>query len=336
MQQQDTLDSINIKHTPQYRAISHKPIQIGNHIIGYDQPAFIIAEIGINHNGNLNHAFKLIDIAIEAGCNAVKFQKRTVPIVYTETELQMPREVHESILMAGLDRNIFISEVKNRLVESNLQNSTNGDLKWALEFTRQEYAEIDAYAKHKGILWSVSPWDEQAVDDIVDFDLPFIKIASASLTDDGLLRKIRELSAPVILSTGMSTMEEVNHAVQLLGEENLILLHTVSTYPAREEELNFRVMETLRSTFPSIPIGYSGHEQGTTLSICARAFGACVIERHITIDRTLPGSDQAASLEPDGIKRVVSNIRRFEQALGSAEKVLLDREAPIKAKLRRK
>ena len=313
-------------------------ININSQPIGKGQFCFVIAEIGINHNGSLDTALNLIDVAVIARCNAVKFQKRTVPVVYSAGELAKPRAFHRSILDAGIKRGVFSLEDLARLETSDYQNTTNGDLKRALEFGPAEYARIDAYCKDVGIAWSVSPWDEQAVDDVAPFQLSFWKIASASLTDDGLLRKIRSAAngVPVILSTGMSTMEQVAHAVDVLGKENLILLHTVSTYPAEESELNLRVIQTLKDAFPEVPVGYSGHERGTTLSVCAVALGACVIERHITLDRTSPGSDHAASLEPEGIKRVVDNIRRLEKAMGDGAKRVLPTEVPIQAKLRRK
>lgn len=312
-----------------------KKVQIGKFKVGYGQPCFIIAEIGINHNGDLNTAFRLIDEAVAAGCNAVKFQKRTVSVVYSLAELSKPRSVHPSILTAALSRGVLCEEAVQRLKYSELQNSTNGDLKLALEFTVDEYKKIDTYCKERGIMWSVSPWDEQTIDDMRRFNLPFIKIASASLTDDALLRKARSLGVPVVLSTGMSTIEQVIHAVDVLGQDNLVILHTVSTYPAEDQDLSLGVISTLRATFPDVPVGYSGHERGTTLCVCVVALGACVIERHITLERTMPGSDHSASLEPAGIKRVVGNIRRFEKAMGDGVKVVLEAEKPIAAKLRR-
>lgn len=310
-------------------------VQIGQFKVGNGQPCFIVAEIGINHNGDLDTAFRLIDEAVASGCNAVKFQKRTVSVVYSAAELAKQRPVHASILEAALARGVLAEDAVKRLRDSGLQDSTNGDLKLALEFTVEEYEKIDAYCKQCGILWSVSPWDEQAIDDVREFNLPFIKIASASLTDDALLKKARSIHVPVILSTGMSSAEQVAHAVDVLGKDDLVLLHTVSTYPAEDQDLNLSVIQTLRSMFPDIPVGYSGHERGTTLCVCAVALGACVVERHITLERTMPGSDHAASLEPDGIKRVVSNIRRLEKARGDGVKGILDKEKPIMAKLRR-
>jgi N-acetylneuraminate synthase len=310
-------------------------VKIGNREVGNGQPCFVVAEIGINHNGDLGTALQLIDVAVKAGCDAVKFQVRTVPVVYSETELVKPRAVHRTIIDSALKRKVLSAEAEKRIIDSSYENTTNGDLKNALELTSDEYEEIGRYCLEKSILWSVSPWDEASVERVASFNLPFVKVASASLTDDNLLRKVRSLGVPVLLSTGMSTMEEVKHAVHLLGENDLVLLHTVSVYPADEEDLNLAVIMTLRSEFPGIPIGYSGHERGTTLSVAAVALGACVVERHITLDRTMPGSDHAASLEPGGIGRVVTNIRRLEKAMGNGVKTLYPKEIPIKAKLRR-
>jgi len=287
-----------------------KAVKIGNRSIGADRPCFIVAEIGINHNGDVELAKKLIDVAADAGCDAVKFQKRTVEVVYTPDELAKPRE--------------------------SPWGKTNGDQKRGLEFGREQYAAIDAHCDERGILWFASPWDEGSVDFLERFDPPCHKIASASLTDDGLLRHIRSKGRPVILSTGMSTMGEVEHAVQVLGTDGLVLMHTVSTYPAKTEDLNLRVIQTLARRFPDVPIGYSGHEHGTTRSVCAVALGACMVERHITLDRAMYGSDQAASLEPAGLKLMVDNIRLLEAALGDGVKRVIPAEVPIKEKLRRK
>lgn len=287
-----------------------KEVKIGSAAVGPGHPCFIVGEIGINHNGDLDIAKKLIDAAAEAGCDAVKFQKRTVDVVYTPEELAKPRESR--------------------------WGTTNGDQKRGLEFGYEQYAVIDEYCRSRGLLWFASPWDEASVDFLERFDPPCYKVASASLTDDGLLRHIRAKGRPVILSTGMSTMEEVDHAVQLLGQRDLVLMHTVSTYPAKVEDLNLRVIQTLARRFPLVPIGYSGHEHGTTRSVCAVALGAVMVERHITLDRTMYGSDQAASLEPQGLKLMISNIRSLEAALGDGVKRIIPAEVPIKEKLRRK
>ena len=285
-----------------------KCVKIGNKTVGDGYPCFIIAEIGINHNGSVNLAKKMIDIAVTTGCDAVKFQKRTVDIVYTKEELARER------------KSVF--------------GNTNGDLKRGLEFGEEEYREIDEYCKKKGILWFASCWDENSVDFMEKFDIPCYKIASASLTDDNLLRYTRKTGKPILLSTGMSTMEEIRHAVSILGEDDLIILHCTSTYPSNAEETNLRVIETFRKEF-SCPIGYSGHERGVTPSVLAAALGACAVERHITTDRTNWGSDQAASLEMAGLYHMVRDIRQTPDLLGDGIKVVYPREIPIIEKLRR-
>lgn len=285
------------------------PVLIGGKLVGDGHPVFITAEIGINHNGSIEIAKKLIDVAKEAGCDAVKFQKRTVDVVYTKEELEKPRE----------------SPFGN----------TNGDLKRALEFDESEYREIDAYCKQKGIMWYASPWDEASVDFLDGFDIPVYKVASASLTDDGLLKHIRSKRKPVILSTGMSTLEHVDHAVSVLGKKDLVILHCTSTYPSKNEELNLRTINTLKERY-GVPVGYSGHEVGVSPSVVAAAIGACAIERHITLDRAMWGTDQAASLEPQGLERMVRDIRLLSVILGDGQKKIYDSEVPIMKKLRRK
>lgn len=311
-------------------------VKIGNKEIGENNPCFIVAEIGINHNGSLELAKKLIDAAISAGCDAVKFQKRTVHTVYSEAELMRPREVPPFIISAAIQRKVLPSDAVIRLVNSNLVETTNGDLKRALEFTKEEYGEIDRYCKEKGIIWFASPWDEESVDFLEQFNPPCYKIASASLTDSGLLAHVRSKGKPVILSTGMSTMEQIKRAVEILGKENLVLLHCTSTYPADHNDINLRAIHTLKKEFPDVPIGYSGHERGISVSVNAVAMGACLVERHITLDRTMWGSDQAASLESKGMAMLVRDIRAFESARGDGIKVVAAAEEPILAKLRRK
>ena len=283
-------------------------IRIGNRLVGDDQPCFIVAEIGINHNGDVDHAKRLISVALAAGCDAVKFQKRTVDVVYTAEELAKPRE--------------------------NPFGPTNGDLKYGLEFEEEEYEEINAFCKSVKMLWFASPWDESSVDFLEHFRIPVYKIASASLTDDRLLRHIRATGKPIILSTGMTTYAEIDHAVEVLGKEDLVLMHTTSTYPATYDELNLRTIPTMAARY-GIPIGYSGHETGIPTSVCAAALGACSVERHITMDRAMWGSDHAASLEPNGISRLVRDIRLWEQAKGDGIKRVYEREVPIIKKLRR-
>ena len=285
-----------------------KTVTIGGHIIGDGQPCFIIAEIGINHNGSVELAKKMIDIAVTTGCDAVKFQKRTVDVVYTKEELAKER------------KSVF--------------GNTNGDLKRGLEFGEKEYKEIDKYCKEENILWFASCWDEGSVDFIEKFNPPCYKIASASLTDDNLLKHTRSKGKPIILSTGMSTMEEIRHAVSILGEDNLVVMHCTSTYPSNADEMNLMVIPELKKEF-SCPIGYSGHERGITPSVLAVALGASVVERHITTDRTNWGSDQAASLETAGLYHMVRDIRQTPIILGDGIKVVYPRELPIIEKLRR-
>ncbi len=283
-------------------------VKVGSRLIGDDQPCFVVAEIGINHNGDLDLAKRLISVAVAAGCDAVKFQKRTVEVVYSAEELAKPRE--------------------------NPFGPTNGDLKYGLEFEQDDYHEIDAFCKSVKMCWFASPWDEGSVDFMEQFSIPVHKVASASLTDDGLLRHIRKTGKPVILSTGMSTYAEIDHAVEVLGKENLILMHATSTYPANYDELNLRAIPTMIERY-GVPVGYSGHETGIPTSVCAAALGACCVERHITMDRAGWGSDQAASLEPNGITRLVRDIRLWEQSKGDGIKRVYEREVPIIKKLRR-
>jgi N-acetylneuraminate synthase len=285
-----------------------KTVTIGDKVIGGDDYCFIVAEIGINHNGDINIAKKLIDVASFTGCDAVKFQKRTVDLVYTPEELAKPRE--------------------------NPFGPTNRDLKKGLEFERDEYDEINAYCKQKNLLWFTSCWDRQSVDLIDRYAPPCFKIASACLTDDRLLRHTRGKGRPVILSTGMSTLEQIDHAVEVLGKKDLILLHCTSTYPGKLEELNLKAIKTLRDKY-AIPVGYSGHEVGLAPSLVAVAIGACLLERHITLDRAMWGSDQAASIEPQGVMRLVRDVRVTPTVLGDGIKKVYESERPILQKLRR-
>jgi N-acetylneuraminate synthase len=284
------------------------PIRIGEYLVGDGQPCFIVAEIGINHNGSMEIAKKLIDAAALAGCNAVKFQKRTIEVVYTPEELAKPRE--------------------------SPFGTTNGDLKRALEFGREEYQEIDYYCRAKNILWFASCWDEDSVDFIEQFNPPCYKIASASLTDDDLLRHHGRYGRPIILSTGMSTLEQIDQAVGVLGKDNLIILHCTSTYPSPVEELNLSAIHSLKQRY-DVPVGYSGHEVGLAPSVGAAVLGACMIERHITLDRAMWGSDQAASVEWQGFWRLVKDIRAIEAAMGDGVKRVWPSEVPVMKKLRR-
>ena len=285
-----------------------KKVIIGNKTVSDESPCFIIAEIGINHNGSVDLAKKMIDEAVMAGCDAVKFQKRTVTKVYTPEELDTYRP--------------------------NYYGSTNRDLKLGLELSYEDYCKIDDYCKTKKIMWFASCWDIDSVDFIEQFDVPCHKVASALLTDDEFLYKVKSTGKPILLSTGMSTMEEIRHAVNLLGEDNLILYQCTSTYPSEHNEINLRVIEEFRKEF-SCPIGYSGHEKGLLPSSLAVQLGANSVERHITIDRTLWGSDQAASLEPEGLRRMVRDIREVKTILGNGQKIVYQSEIPVKNKLRK-
>jgi N-acetylneuraminate synthase len=286
-----------------------KNVRIGNREVGEGQPCFIIAEIGINHNGDINIAKKLIDLAAFAGCDAVKFQKRTIDVVYSPEELAKPRE--------------------------NPFGTTNGDLKYGLEFEFEEYDEIDKYCRAKNLIWFASCWDKGSLDFIDQFNTPCFKIASATLTDDELLKYTRTKGKPIILSVGMSTLEQIDHAVEVLGKNDLIILHTCSAYPAEYTELNLRVIPVLRERY-DIPVGYSGHETGLPSSSAVVALGACVVERHITLERSMWGSDQAASLGTSGVIRLVRDIRVVETALGDGIKRVVEREIPVITKLRKR
>jgi len=276
--------------------------------IGDNNSCYIIAEIGINHNGDVDLAKRLISVAVAGGCDAVKFQKRTIDVVYSAEELARPRE--------------------------SPFGTTNGDLKRALEFGLDEYREIDAYCRSAKMPWFASCWDEESVDFINQFDVPYFKIASASLTDDKLLRHTRATGKPIILSTGMSTLSEIDHAVDVLGKDDLVLMHACSTYPAHYEELNLRAIPAMKRRY-DVPVGYSGHETGIASSVAAAVLGACCIERHVTMDRAMWGSDQAASLEPNGVSRLVRDVRLVEQSMGDGVKRVFEREYPIIKKLRR-
>ncbi len=283
-------------------------VKISNRQVGDGQPCFIVAEIGINHNGDLDIARKLVSAAHLAGCDAVKFQKRTIEVVYTAEELAKPRE--------------------------NPFGLTNGDLKRGLEFGLKQYVAIDEFCRTLKILWFASCWDEASADLIAHFEPPCLKIASASLTDDNLLRYHRRYKKPIILSTGMSTLEQIDHAVEVLGKEDLILMHTTSTYPAKTDELNLACIGQLKKRY-GLPVGYSGHEVGLQTSLAAATLGACMVERHITLDRAMWGSDQAASVEPSGIARLVRDIHTVEKAMGDGVKRVFDSEVSIIKKLRR-
>ncbi len=285
-------------------------VKVGSKLVSEISPTYMIAEIGINHNGDLEIAKKLIDEAVKAGFDAVKFQKRTLKIVFTPEELARPRD------------SVF--------------GNTNGDLKFGLEFDRSDFIEIDKYCKKSGIAWFASSWDNESLEFLQEFDIVAHKVASACLTDKELLKGMKATGKPVFLSTGMSNLDQIKTAVGLLDPENTILMHAVSVYPAKQEQLHLSWIEELKRNFPNIPIGYSGHEAGVMPSVIAVAkYGAVCVERHITLDRAMWGSDQSASLEPEGMERVVKYIRSIPIVSGGGTKHVLSEEVPILEKLRR-
>ncbi len=285
-----------------------KHVKIGDRLVGEGQPTFIIAEIGINHNGDLGIAKKLIDAAALAGCDAVKFQKRT-------PELCVP------------------PEQRNLMRETPWGAMTYMEYRYRVEFGAEAFSQIDKYCREKGIMWFTSCWDLPSVDFIERYQPVCYKIASASLTDDSLLRHINGRGRPIILSTGMSTMEQIRHAVSLLARDRLLIAHSTSSYPCKPEELNLSMIRTLRQEF-DCPVGYSGHEVGLQTTYAAVAQGACFVERHITLDRAMWGSDQAASVEPWGFMRLARDIRIIESALGDGVKRVYESEIPIMNRLR--
>lgn len=284
-------------------------VSVGKKTIGTGEPVYIIAEIGINHNGDIEIAKQLMDVAVETGCDAVKFQKRTPEICVPEEQKSIPRETPWGSM-------------------------TYFEYKKRIEFEQIEFEQIDAHAKKIGIDWFASPWDVPSVDFLEGFNVPCQKIASACLTDSELLTAINKTKTTTILSTGMSSMQEIDKAVSLLNEVPLAIAQATSTYPAEASELNLRAIQTFAEKY-KIPVGYSGHERGLQVTIAAVALGATFIERHITLDRSMWGTDHSASLEPDGLKKLVRDIRIIELALGDGKKKVYDSEIPIRAKLRR-
>lgn len=285
-----------------------KKIKIGNRIIGCNEPIFIVAEIGINHNGDLDTARKLIDVAAAAGCDAVKFQKRTPELCVPEDQQSIQRETPWGIMTYLAYRH-------------------------KIELGVDEYSEIDRYCQRKGILWFASCWDIPSVDFISRFDPPFYKIASATLTDVSLVSHINDQGKPVILSTGMSTMDEIKQSVSLLQKNRLVVAHSTSSYACCHEELNLRMISTLKKELNCL-VGYSGHEDNILPSCIAVALGAVLVERHITLDRGMWGSDQKASLEPGELRQLVADIRQVEMVLGDGVKRVYETELSSMARLR--
>ena len=286
-----------------------REVRIGNKMIGDGHPTYIVAEIGINHNGDVNSAKELIKAAKRAGVDAVKFQKRTPELCVPADQRDQMRETPWG----------YISYL---------------DYRYKVEFTREDYDEIDHFAREMEKDWFVSVWDEPSVDFIEQYDPTCYKVPSASLTDLSLLKHLRKTGRPLILSTGMSTGDQIKNAVEAIGQENLIITHATSAYPCDPAELNLRMVSTLRDLF-DCPIGYSGHEVGLVTSAVVIAMGACLVERHITLDRALWGSDQAASVEPGGLRRLVKYIRVTEEALGDGVKKVYPSEMSSLKKLRR-
>jgi N-acetylneuraminate synthase len=268
-----------------------------------------IAEIGINHNGDLALARKLIDVAADAGCDAVKFQKRTIEVVYSAEVLEQPRQ--------------------------SPWGDTQRAQKEGLEFGGAEYDEIDAHCRTRGIDWFASAWDVESQGFLASYKLKTNKIASAMLTHEPLLRVVAAEGKLTYISTGLSTLEEIDRAVSIFREAGcpFVLMHSVSTYPAETHDLNLSVISTLRERFGA-PVGYSGHERGIEPSLVAAALGAVAIERHITLDRTLYGSDQSASIEPDELKKLVALVKDVGAWLGDGVKRVLPAEQSVADKLR--
>jgi N-acetylneuraminate synthase len=285
-------------------------VELKGRPVGDGCPNYIIAEIGINHNGSLDIAKKLIDVAKASGCDAVKFQKRT-------PEKCVP------------------AEVRDKMRETPWGYITYLEYRYKVEFGEEEFTQIDNYCRAQKIDWFVSCWDPDSVDFIKKFNTPCIKIPSASLTDRELLESVRDAGTPIMLSTGMSSPEQIDAAVKLLGIGNLLLAHATSTYPCPKDELNLRMITTLRGQYPC-PIGYSGHEVGLATTLVAVALGASFLERHITLDRAMWGSDQAASIEPNGLKRLVKDVRNVETALGDGVKRVYESEVIAASRLRLK
>lgn len=285
-------------------------VKIGTRTIGAGHPTYVIAEIGLNHNGDVEIAKQLIDVAAEAGADAVKFQKRT-------PEIATP------------------AHMRDTLRETPWGTMTYLEYRYRVEFSREQYIEVADHALLRGLDWFASPWDVPSVHFLEDLGVVAHKVASATLTDLAVLQALRDTGKPVILSTGMSTLDQIDLAIDVLGVDRLVLMHATSTYPMEPDEANLRVIPTLRDRYPGVPVGYSGRERGLQISIAAVALGAAAVERHITLDRTMWGSDHAASLEPTGLQHLVRDIRIVEEALGDGVKRVFPGELAPMAKLRR-
>lgn len=285
-------------------------VRIGERLVGPGHRVFVIAELGINHNGSLETAKRMIDGAVLAGCDAIKLQKRT-------PERCVPREQWHLERDTPWGRMTYI------------------EYRRKVELGARELVAIDRYCRERNILWFASCWDEESIDFMEEFDPPLYKAASASLTDLPLLRAMKATGRPLMISTGMSTMQEIDAAVAAVGTDNLMIAHSTSAYPCPVESLNLRMIHTLRERFPACPIGYSGHETGLSPTWAAVAMGATFVERHLTLDRAMWGTDQAASVEVTGFCRLVTNIRDIESSLGDGVKRVYESELGPRAKLRR-
>ncbi|MHA1275222.1 MAG: N-acetylneuraminate synthase family protein [Promethearchaeota archaeon] len=288
-----------------------KEIKIKNKIISNTSNVFFIAEIGINHNGSLENALKLIDLACLCGADAVKFQKRTPEICVPEHKKSLPYDTPWG--------EITYLEYRKKI-----------------EFNYKQYKIIDNYCREKDIIWFASPWDLPSVDFLEQFDIPCYKIASAKLTDKELIEKIKSLGKPVFLSTGMSTETQIEKAINLLKNLPLVIMHCNSSYPAPDDQLNLNYIPILKKKYPDYIIGYSGHENGISASIVAATLGARVIERHITLDRAMWGSDQAASLGFSGLRRLIRDLKKIDIWRGDGTKRISREEQRLSEKLRNK
>ena len=285
-------------------------MNLGNIKLTNNSPVYIIAEIGINHNGDIETAKKLIKVAKDSGCDAVKFQKRNPDVCVPEKQKNIMRETPWGYI-------------------------TYLDYKYKVEFEKEEYDIIDEYCKQLKIHWFASPWDVDSVNFLSQYNIPALKVPSASLNDTELLLAMKATGIPIILSSGMSTQDEVDEAINLFSGSEIALLHCVSTYPTPPEELNLNVIKTYKEKYPKTIIGYSGHETGLSTTYVAVALGAKIIERHITLDRSMWGTDHSASVEPQGLESLVSNIKDIELAMGDGIKGVTAGEIPIREKLRR-
>ncbi len=300
---------MTIENLTQATSREVRPVAIGDQLVGAGQPVYVIGEIGLNHNGDVDIARRLIDVAADAGCQAVKFQKRT-------PEISTPHAQRDQIRQTPWGEMTYL------------------EYRYRVEFGREQYEKVATHAAERGLQWFASPWDVPSVEFLEDLGVPTHKVASASVTDHELLHALAETGKPIILSTGMSTLEQIDAAVEILGTERLVLLHATSTYPLPPEEANLRTISTLAERY-DVPVGYSGHEKGLQISLAAVALGAVAVERHITLDRTMWGSDQASSLEPTGLEHLVRDIRILGDALGDGVKRVFPGELAPLSRLRR-